>query len=277
MSKNMYYDDLILAALKEDMPFGDVTTQNTIMPGTKAKAMLVAKQDIVISGLDIFERVFKLLDENTTFIRHTCEGERVEKGSVFMELEGDAAVLLKGERTALNIIQHLSGISTKTAEFCRKVEDLPVDIVDTRKTLPGLRYLQKYAVRVGGGRNHRYCLSDGVLIKDNHIKAAGGIKQAIEQVRAGIPHTVKIEVETESIEQVKEALEAKADIIMLDNMSLGMMKEAVELIAERALTEASGNVNLERVRDIALTGVDIISVGELTHTVKAADISMKFL
>jgi nicotinate-nucleotide pyrophosphorylase (carboxylating) len=273
----MYYDDLIMAALKEDMPFGDVTTDNTVLPGTKARAVLIAKQDIVIAGLDIFERVFKLLDESTTFVRHVNEGGRAEKGAVIMELEGVAAVLLKGERTALNLLQHLSGISTKTAEFCQVVEDLPVDIVDTRKTLPGLRYFQKYAVRIGGGRNHRYCLSDGVLIKDNHIKAAGGIKQAVEKVRAGISHTVKIEVETETIEQVREALEAKADIIMLDNMSLEMMKEAVGLTAGRALTEASGNVSLERVREIALTGVDIISVGELTHTVKAADISMKFL
>jgi len=194
-----------------------------------------------------------------------------------MEMEGEAAVLLKGERTALNLLQHMSGIATLTAEYCRKVADLPVAITDTRKTLPGLRYLQKYAVRVGGGRNHRFCLSDGVLIKDNHIMAAGGIKQAVEKARAGIPHTLKIEVETETIEQVKEALEAKADIIMLDNMSLEMMREAVRLIGGRALTEASGNVNLERVREIALTGVDIISIGELTHSVKAADISMKFL
>jgi len=277
MSKNMYYDDLIMAALKEDMPSGDITTENTVLPGTKARAVLIAKEDIVIAGLDVFERVFKLLDDSTAFVRHINEGERAKKGAVIMEIEGEAAVLLKGERTGLNLLQHLSGISTKTAEFRRMVEDLPVDIVDTRKTLPGLRYLQKYAVRVGGGRNHRYCLSDGVLIKDNHIKAARGIKQAVEQVRAGIPHTVKIEVETETIEQVKEALEAKADIIMLDNMSLEMMREAVTIIGGRALTEASGNVNLARVREIALTGVNIISVGELTHSVKAADISMKFL
>jgi len=285
MAGNMFYDDLILAALKEDMPFGDITTENTVPPGTKAKAVLIAKQDVVVAGLDVFERVFRLLEggavfagnKGTAFIRHINEGERAEKGAVIMEMEGEAAVLLKGERTALNLLQHMSGIATLTAEYCRKVADLPVAITDTRKTLPGLRYLQKYAVRVGGGRNHRFCLSDGVLIKDNHIKAAGGIKQAVEKARAGIPHTVKIEVETETIEQVKEALEAKADIIMLDNMSLEMMREAVRLIGGRALTEASGNVNLERVREIALTGVDIISIGELTHSVKAADISMKFL
>lgn len=272
-----YYDDLIMTALKEDMPLGDITTDNTINEGSQAKAVLIARQDAIIAGLDVFERVFKLLNTNTTFIRHAKDGDLVEDGAVFMEFEGEASCLLKGERTALNFLQHLSGIATKTSEFCKLVQDLPVKIVDTRKTIPGLRYLAKYAIRTGGGFNHRFCLSDGVLIKDNHIKAAGGIKKAIKQVRQGIPHTLKIEVETESIEQVEEALEAGADIIMLDNMSLEMMKKAVELINGRALTEASGDVHLDTVRSIALTGVDIISVGELTHTIKAANISMRFI
>ena len=277
MLDTLYIDDLIMTALKEDMPFGDITTDHTIKAGTRAKAVLIARQDAVIAGLDVFERVFRLLDPDTIFTRHGQDGDSMTNGTVFLEFEGEAAVLLKGERTALNFLQHLSGIATKTSEFCKRVQDLPVDIVDTRKTIPGMRVLEKYAVRVGGGRNHRFCLSDGVLIKDNHIKAAGGISKAIEQVRAGIPHTVKIEVETESLEQVQEALEAKADIIMLDNMSREMMKEAVKLIDGRALTEASGDVHLDTVRETALTGVNIISVGELTHTVKAANISMRFI
>lgn len=277
MLDKFYYDDLIMTALKEDMPFGDITTDNTIKAGSKARSVLIARQDAVIAGLDVFERVFKLLDVSTTFTRHVQDGGHAANGTVFMEFEGEASILLKGERTALNFLQHLSGIATKTAEFCKLVQDLPVKIVDTRKTIPGLRYLEKYAVRAGGGHNHRYCLSDGVLIKDNHIKAAGGIRQAIEQVRAGIPHTVKIEVETEALEQVEEALQAGADIIMLDNMSREMMTKAVKLINGRALTEASGDVHLDTVRDVALTGVDIISVGELTHTVKAANISMRFV
>lgn len=277
MLDKFYYDDLIMTALKEDMPLGDITTDNTVKAGAKAKALLIARGDAVIAGLDIFERVFKLLDSGTAFTRHIQDGDHVAKGDVFMEFEGNAAILLKGERTALNFLQHLSGIATKTAEFCKHVEDLPVKIVDTRKTTPGLRHLEKYAVKAGGGHNHRFCLSDGVLIKDNHIKAAGGIKQAIEQVRAGIPHTLKIEVETETLEQVNEALEAGADIIMFDNMSLEMMTRASKLVGKRAITEASGDVHMDTVRDVALTGVDIISIGELTHTVKAANISMKFV
>lgn len=276
MPDKLYIDELIMKALTEDMPFGDITTDNTVKPGTMAKAVLIAKSDMVIAGIDIFERVFKLLDEETTFTKRVPDGSKVAEGSAFLEFEGKASILLKGERTALNILQHLSAIATKTAEFCEQVHDLPVKITDTRKTVPGLRQLAKYAVRVGGGSNHRFCLSDGVLIKDNHIKAAGGITQAVRQVRAAIPHTVKIEVETETLEQVQEALDAGADIIMFDNMSLEAMAKAAKLIDGRALTEASGDVHLDRVRAIALTGVDLISVGELTHTVKAANISMRF-
>lgn len=277
MFDSFYYDDLIKTALKEDMPLGDITTENTVKPGTRAKAVLIARQDAVIAGLDIFERVFKLLGQDTSFTRHVNDGDHVKNGFVFMEFEGDASVLLKGERTALNFLQHLSGIATKTSEFCRAVKGLPVKIVDTRKTIPGLRHLEKYAVKAGGGSNHRFCLSDGVLIKDNHIMAAGGISKAVEQVRKGIPHSVKIEVETESLEQVQEALDAGADIIMFDNMSYEMMKNAVKLVNKHALTEASGDIHLDSVRAVAMTGVDIISIGELTHTVKAANISMRFI
>lgn len=277
MLDKLYIDDMILAALKEDMPLGDITTDNTIGAGSKSKAILLAKQDAVIAGLDVTERVFRLLDETITFNKKVFDGARVKKGEVFVEMEGNTAPLLKGERTALNFLQRLSGIATRTADFCEAIRDLPVKVVDTRKTVPGLRYLDKYAVKAGGGQNHRYSLSDGVLIKDNHIKAAGGIKKAIEQVRGKIPHTIKIEVETETLEQVSEALEARADIIMLDNMSQEKMREAVQLIHGRALVEASGNVNLDTIRGIALTGVDIISVGELTHSVRAVDISMRFI
>ncbi|MGE5613637.1 MAG: carboxylating nicotinate-nucleotide diphosphorylase [Bacillota bacterium] len=277
MLEYLLFDELIKTALKEDMPFGDITTDNIVKPGIKARAVLIAKQDMILAGKDVFERVFKILDGNAAFSWKAQDGCKVAKGTVFSEFEGDARALLKGERTALNFLQHMSGIATKTAEFCSVVRDLPVKITDTRKTLPGLRYLEKYAVRMGGGCNHRFCLSDGVLIKDNHIKAAGGISRAVAVARAAMSHTTKIEVETETLEQVEEALEAGADIIMLDNMSLEMMEKAVKLINGRALTEASGNVHLGTLREVALTGVDIISVGELTHSIKAADISMRFV
>lgn len=270
-------DNIITSALKEDMPFGDITTENTVIGSPRSKARLVAKQDAVIAGLDIFERVFTLLGGNTVFHRSIADGARVHKGDVILEFEGDTGTLLKGERTALNFLQHMSGVATRTAEFVERVQGLPVKITDTRKTAPGLRYFEKYAVRLGGGHNHRFCLSDGVLIKDNHIKAAGGIANAVKLVRGNIAHTIKIEVETESLEQVQEALAAGADIIMLDNMSKETMAQAVKLVNGRALTEASGNMSLTNVYDTALTGVDIISVGELTHSVKAVDISMRFI
>lgn len=277
MLDKLYIDDLIMSALKEDMPLGDITTDNIIKPGSKSKAVLLAKQAAVISGLDLFERVFVLLDPDMVFKKSVEDGQQVQKGDIILEFEGNTSAMLRGERTALNFLQHLSGISTRTFEFSQKIKDLPVKVVDTRKTVPGMRYLDKYAVKMGGGQNHRLCLSDGVLIKDNHIKAAGGIKNAIQQVRGHVPHTIKIEVETESLEQVMEALEAGADIIMLDNMKPDRMKQAVALINKKAIVEASGNVSIDSIRSIAETGVDIISVGELTHSVKAVDISMRFV
>ncbi len=275
MLHSLDIDHLIINALKEDMPLGDITTDNLIDTATVTKASLIAKQTGIIAGLDVAERVFKLLDKEISFKRKIEEGAQVQKGDIIAEIEGNARVLLKGERTALNLLQRLSGIATKTREFVDKVAGLPVKIVDTRKTTPGLRYLEKYAVKIGGGSNHRFCLSDGVLIKDNHIAAAGGISKAIALARNSIPHTIKIEVEVESLEQVQEALDSKADIIMLDNMGLEKMQEAVKLINKRAIVEASGNVNLNTVYDIACTGVDIISVGSLTHSVSAFDISMR--
>ena len=269
-------DRIIINALREDIPSGDITTDNIIDETSQSEAVLISKDEGVIAGLDVATKVFLMLDDQVVFEKMVEDGQTVKRGDIIAKIKGNTRALLKGERTALNLLQRLSGIATKTRQLADKIKDLPAKLVDTRKTTPGLRVLEKYAVRVGGGYNHRFCLSDGVLIKDNHIKAAGGIKQAVQLVREKIPHTMKIEVETETIEQVLEALEAKADIIMLDNMSLDEMKKAVKIIDGRAVTEASGNVNADTIYDIACTGVDIISVGGLTHSVKAFDISMKF-
>lgn len=268
-------DNIIINSLKEDMPSGDITTDNIIDENACSDAKMIAKDSGVIAGLDIAKRVFELLDKDIKFEKHVEDGQWVNKGDVIVTIHGKTRALLKGERTALNILQRLSGIATKTREYADKIKHLKAKVVDTRKTTPGIRILEKYAVRVGGGTNHRFCLSDGVLIKDNHIKAAGGIKRAIDLVRNKIPHTIKIEVETETIDQVKEAIDGRADIIMLDNMGLDIMKEAVKIISGKAIVEASGNVNLDSIVEIAETGVDIISVGSLTHSVNAFDISMK--
>lgn len=268
-------DKIIINALKEDIPSGDITTDNIIDEDSQSEALLIAKDEGVIAGVDVAKRVFILLDEKIVFEKMVDDGQAVKYGDVIAKIKGNTRALLKGERTALNLLQRLSGIATRTKQLADKIKDLPAKVVDTRKTTPGLRILEKYAVRVGGGYNHRFCLSDGVLIKDNHIKAAGGIKKAIELVRERIPHTIKIEVETETIDQIIEAIDGKADIIMLDNMGLDKMKEAVKIIEGKAITEASGNINLSTIYDIACTGVNIISVGGLTHSVNAFDISMK--
>lgn len=268
-------DNIIINSIKEDMPSGDITTDNIIDENSQSDAKMIAKDSGVIAGLDVAKRVFELLDSEVVFEKLVKEGQWVNKGDVIATIHGNTRALLKGERTALNLLQRLSGIATKTREYADKIKHLKAKVVDTRKTTPGLRILEKYAVRVGGGTNHRFCLSDGVLIKDNHIKAAGGIKKAIDLVRDKIPHTIKIEVETETIEEVLEAIDGKADIIMLDNMGLDIMKEAVKIINGRAIVEGSGNVNLNSIVGIAETGVDIISVGSLTHSVNAFDISMK--
>lgn len=277
MLDKIHFEDIVLNALKEDMSLGDITSDNLIDDNSLSNARLIAKQQGIIAGLDVSERAFKLLDNTVKFDRKVEDGAFVEKGTIIAQIEGSTKVLLKAERTALNFLQRLSGIATAANEYSKLVSDLPVKVVDTRKTTPGLRFLEKYAVKAGGGYNHRFSLSDGVLIKDNHIKAAGGVKKAIEIIRDHIPHTIKIEIETETIEQVKEALEAKADIIMLDNMNLAEMAECVKLINKRAIVEASGNVSKDTLRDIACTGVDIISIGSLTHSVKAFDISMRIV
>mgnify|MGYP000866732869 CR=1 FL=1 len=269
-------DDIILRALKEDMPMGDITTESTVPEDETSSARLIAKEDMVVAGLEVFCRVFVLLDSNIYIERYVNDGDKVKTGTVILRISGNSRAMLKAERTALNLLQRMSGIATATRKFVDILEGTKAKIVDTRKTVPGLRYLDKMAVRMGGGTNHRFSLSDGVLIKDNHIKASGGITAAVKRAKERVPHTVKIEVETETMEQVKEALAAGADIIMLDNMKPEAMKEAVEYINGRALTEASGNITADNLAIVAKTGVDLISSGSLTHSVKAADISLKF-
>ena len=267
-------DRLIEQALLEDIHTGDITTL-AVVPGQRpASARLIAKENLVVAGLETAARVFTTLDPASRFEARLSDGEKTASGTLMATIHGEAAQLLMGERVALNLLQRMCGIATLTASFVEAVAGTKARIVDTRKTTPGLRQLEKYAVRVGGGINHRTGLYDGVLIKENHIVAAGGITEAIRRARAYIPHTLKIEIETETLSQVDEALAAGADIIMLDNMSLDEMRIAVVTIGGRALVEASGGVNLERVRAIAETGVDIISVGALTHSPRAMDISM---
>ena len=272
----MLVDEIIHRALREDMPMGDLTTDSTIPETQEGSARIVAKEDGVLAGLPVFMRTFTLLDPRASFNLLVEEGEFVKKGAVLMTFGGNARALLKGERKALSLLQRMSGIATMTRRFTEALSGTPAKIVDTRKTAPGLRYLDKYAVRAGGGTNHRFCLSDGILIKDNHIKASGSIAIAVKRARAAAPHTIRIEVEAESSDMVKEALDAGADIIMLDNMTNVQMAEAVRFVAGRALTEASGNVTLENAAAIGATGVDLISSGALTHSVKAMDISMRF-
>lgn len=268
--------EIIKRALQEDIGSGDVTTMATVPAGITRRAELVAKEDFTLAGIDVARRVFTTLDSDVAFEALKVDGSRVQRGDVLAWIKADARILLQGERVALNLLQRMSAVATMTARFVAAVAHTDAIIVDTRKTTPGLRVLDKYAVRMGGGQNHRTSLYDGVLIKENHIAAAGGISAAVAGARRSAPHTLKIEVETETMDDVREALEAGADIIMLDNMSLEQMKEAVELIGERALTEASGGVNLDTVADIAATGVDLISVGALTHSSGAVDISMLF-
>ncbi len=276
MLDRLYLDRVIDAALAEDMPLGDVTTDALVPEDAACRAVLLAKSPVVLAGIDVARRVFERLDPAVSFTAHFADGARLPVGARIAGIAGNARAVLKAERTALNLLQRMSGIATRTAEYVAAVQGTRARIVDTRKTVPGLRRIDKAAVVAGGGTNHRHGLSDGVLIKDNHIVAAGGIRPAVETARARVPHTVRIEVETESLAQVREALDCGADIIMLDNMDLARMAEAVSVIAGRALVEASGNVTLERVRAIAETGVDLISIGELTHSVKAADISLRF-
>ncbi|MBO4339790.1 MAG: carboxylating nicotinate-nucleotide diphosphorylase [Clostridiales bacterium] len=273
----IYVDDIIKRALSEDINYVDVATDYLIPENQRNRAYLVAKEDGVICGLEIAMRVFTLLDDTFTFTLHFRDGDRVKKGDKIAEYEGKTVFLLKGERTALNLLQQLSGVATATAKAVDGVKGTKAQITDTRKTVPTLRALQKYAVTCGGGKNHRFNLSDAAMLKDNHIDAGGGIRNAVAALKEKIGHTVKIEVETRNLDEVREALEAGADIIMLDNMSVEEMADAVKLIDGRALSEASGGITSENVRAVAETGVDIISLGAITHSVKAMDISMKMV
>jgi len=269
-------DRIVRTALEEDIGLGDVTTRATVDPGTQGRAELVAKEDFVLSGLKVAGRVFRILDPELAVENLKVDGEQIRNGEVLAWLKGEAGILLQGERVALNLLQRMSGVATLTARFADAVAGTGAQIVDTRTTTPGLRVLDKYSVRMGGGQNHRTSLYDGVLIKENHIAAAGGVGVAVRRARERVPHTLKIEIETQTLDDVAEALDAGAEIILLDNMTLEQLIEAVQLVAGRALTEASGGVNLETVRAIAETGVDLISVGALTHSSRAADISMLF-
>lgn len=275
MKLNM--DPLILQALKEDIVDEDITT-NSVMPKyQQGEVELICKQDGVIAGLEVFERVFLLLDSNT-FVEFKCrDGEQVKKGDLLAIVRGDIRVLLSGERTALNYLQRMSGIATYTASIVKLLEGSKTKLLDTRKTTPNMRIFEKYAVRVGGGYNHRFNLSDGILIKDNHIGAAGGVKKAVAMAREYASFVRKIEVEVENLEMVQEALDAGADIIMLDNMTPEEMKKAVELIGDRAKTECSGNVTKENIKNLLDIGVDFISSGALTHSAPILDISLKNL
>ncbi len=264
-------------AYAEDIGDGDITTNNLIPFGEIRTARLVAKESGVIAGLPVTEMVFRKFDENLKWDEKLSDGSKVEPGDVIVEFTANYRALLTGERKALNFLQRLSGIATYASKCMKEIEGLNVEILDTRKTLPGYRHLDKYAVRMGGASNHRFGLYDMVMIKDNHIQIAGGIKPAVEAIRKKIPKSIKIEVETTTIEQVQEALDADVDIIMLDNMSAKLMKECVSLINRRAKVEASGNMTIKRIHKVAATGVDYISIGALTHSVKALDISQRII
>ena len=266
---------LIELALLEDVGSGDITTDNIIPAETRRKAKMVAKADGVVAGLPVAEMVFKSLDPKLMWKVLTPEGSRVKKGDVMVEFEGTYRALLTGERTALNFLQRMSGIATMSAKYADAVKDFKTVILDTRKTLPGFRMLDKYAVKTGGASNHRIGLYDMAMIKDNHIEVAGGITKAVKAVRDNIKSGIQVEVETTTLAQVQEAIDAGADIIMLDNMDNETMKKGVKLIAGRAKVEASGNMTLERLREVAATGVDFISIGALTHSVSALDISQR--
>ena len=268
-------DDLIDLALKEDIGPGDITTDNLVAPDTQGRGTILAKQDLVIAGLNVAEAVFRALEPEIVFTARFSDGDRIKAGNEVVHIEGTLGALLKGERTALNFLQRLSGIATQARAYATEVAGTGVKLVDTRKTTPGWRVLEKYAVRIGGAHNHRMGLYDGVLIKDNHIAVCGGIGEAVKKARRAISHLVKVEVEAASLEEAEEALAAGADIIMLDNMDLQQIEDAVRLIDKKALVEISGGVTRNRLKELARTGVDLISIGALTHSAVAVDLSMR--
>ncbi|MBR3868871.1 MAG: carboxylating nicotinate-nucleotide diphosphorylase [Clostridia bacterium] len=272
---DFYIDELIKKAITEDINYIDVSSAYLFGDDDRTEAYFVSKADGVLCGIEVALRVFSLLDNTLEYKLYKHDGDEIKAGDLIAEFSGKTLKLLEGERTALNLLQHMSGVASMTNAAVKAIEGTNSTIADTRKTLPGLRAIQKYAVTCGGGHNHRYNLSDAAMLKDNHIDAGGGITKTVKTLRSKIGHTVKIEVETRNLDEVREAVEAGADIIMLDNMNLETMQEAVKIIDGKALTEASGNVTLENIKTVAEAGVDIISMGAITHSVKAFDISMR--
>lgn len=270
-----YVDNIIKTALEEDINYIDVATDYLLDDDAQSSASFIAKASGVLCGIDIALRTFSLIDNTVSAEIFIMDGEKVKKGDVIATIKGRTKTILKGERTSLNILQHMSGIATETAKYAECCKGTNAHVTETRKTLPGLRSLQKYAVTVGGGKNHRFNLSDGAMLKDNHIDAYGGIENAVKALRNKVGHMVKIEVEVRNEDELKEALKAQADVIMLDNMNCEQMKKCVEIADGKAVLEASGNITLDNLADVAKTGVDIISVGALTHSIKAFDISLK--
>ena len=268
-------DKLIDLALEEDVATGDITTDHLVAPDTWATGAVSAKEPVVVAGLEVARRIFQRLDPGVGFRARVADGDRLAPGDILVTLEGRLGPLLVAERTALNFLQRLSGIATHVRRYVNAVKGTPVRLLDTRKTTPGWRVLEKYAVRIGGASNHRMGLYDGVLIKDNHIAACGGITAAVQKIKDKVSHLVKIEVETADLDQVREALACGVDVIMLDNMSLEQIQSAVDLIQRRALVEISGNVTLDKLQDLAATGVDLISIGALTHAARSVDLSMR--
>ena len=270
-------DKIIDSALEEDLGHGDITTAALVDPFMKGKARVLAKEEIILAGIEVFSRVFSRLDPEIIVECKYHDGDVVPRGEDICIVKGSMRGILSGERTALNFLQRLSGIATLTRRYVEKTDSSKVRVLDTRKTTPGLRILEKYAVRKGGGFNHRFGLFDGILIKDNHIAAAGSISKAVAKIKAGVPHTLRIEVEVEDIEGVKEAMAAGADAILLDNMSVKEMREAVSIAGGRVLLEASGGITLESIEEISKIGIDLISVGAITRTARSVDISLELI
>jgi nicotinate-nucleotide pyrophosphorylase (carboxylating) len=275
IENNPLVKEIISLALKEDLGPGDITTDAVIKEKKRAKAKLIAKEEFILAGLPVFKAVFRQLSKDVVFEDLFKEGDLVRYGQVICYVDGPVSVILKAERTALNFLQRMSGIATAVRNFVKKVSHTKVKILDTRKTAPGMRLLDKYAVRIGGGSNHRLGLFDGILIKDNHISAIGSIKEAIQRAKSYAPHTLKIEVEVENLSQLREAIDSGADIVLLDNMGIEEIKKAVEIAKGKVLIEVSGGIKLSNIETIAATGVDFISVGEITHSVKGVDISLE--
>jgi len=276
MFKSSEIDRIINNALREDMPEGDITSENVVSQDSTSKAVITGKEEGILAGIEVAEKVFKKIDSEIRIKKYFRDGQGIKKGEKLAVLQGSSISLLKGERTALNFLQRMSGIATLTQRFVNGLRGSSTKLLDTRKTTPGLRILEKYAVKTGGGENHRFSLSDMVMLKDNHLRLVGDIRTAVERARANIRPGIKIEVETSNLKEVKEAINSGADMVMLDNMSLNKMRDVVEWVNGRVPLEVSGKVDLDNIKDIALLGVDYVSVGSLTHSFKSLDISMDF-